>query len=60
MFERDSLLGRLAKDYNTTPVGLFGSLRNIAQRLLECLRYFQIGPEAFQASPGQIRLADPG
>ena len=60
MFEMGSLLRRLAKDYNTTPVGLFGSLKNIAQRLLECLRYFQLGPEAFQTTPGQIRLGDPG
>jgi hypothetical protein len=60
MFEMGSLLRRLAQDYNTTPVGLFGSLKNMAQRLLECFRYFQLGPEAFQTAPGQIRLCDPG
>ena len=60
MFEMGSLLRRLAKDDNTTPVGLLGSLKNIAQRFLECLRYFQLGPKAFQTTPGQIRLGDPG
>jgi hypothetical protein len=60
MFEMGSLLRRLAQDYRTTPVGLFGSLKNIAQRLLECFRYFQLGEEAFQNAPCQIRLCDPG
>ena len=60
MFEMGSLLRRLAKDHDTTPVGLFGSLKNIAQRLLECLRFLQLRPEDFQTIPGQIRLGDPG
>lgn len=60
MFEMGSLLRRLAQDYNTTPVGLFGSLKNIAKRLLECFRYFQLGGQAFENAPGQIRLCDPG
>jgi hypothetical protein len=60
MFEMGSLLRRLAQDYNTTPVGLFGSLKNIAKRLLECFRYFQLGQEAFETAPGQIRLCDSG
>src|SRR5436853_4647468 len=34
MFELGSLLRRLAEDYHTTPIGLFGSLKNLAQRLL--------------------------
>lgn len=40
MVERGSLLRNLARDYQTTPMGLFGSLKNLAQRLLECFRYF--------------------
>lgn len=60
MFEMGSLLRHLAQNYNTTPVGLFGSLKNLAKRLLECLRYFQLGDQAFAAGPGQIRLCDTG
>lgn len=58
MFEMGSLLRRLAEDYDTTPMGLFGSLKNLAQRLLECFRYFQLGAAAFENGPGQIRLCD--
>ncbi len=60
MFEMGSLLRRLAQDYETTPIGLFGSLKNIAQRLLECFRYFQLDEEAFADQRCQIRLGDPG
>ena len=60
MFEMGRLLRRLAQDYNTTPVGLFGSLKNIAKGLLECFRCFQLGEPAFPTAPGQIRLCDPG
>lgn len=60
MFEMGSVLRRLAQDYATTPVGLFGSLKNIAKRLLECFRYFCLTDEDFQAYPGQVRLCDPG
>jgi hypothetical protein len=60
MFEMGSLLRRLAQDYNTTPTGLFGSLKNMAKRLLECLRFFQLGDQAFESGPGQIRLCDSG
>ena len=60
MFERGSLLRRLAQDYDTTPLHLFGSLKNLAKRLLDCFRYFQLGNEAFEINPGQIRLFDPG
>jgi hypothetical protein len=60
MFEMGSLLRRLAQDYATTPVGLFGSLKNIAKRLLECFRYFALTDQDFEAYPGQIRLCDPG
>lgn len=60
MFEMGSLLRHLAQKYNTTPMGLFGSLKNLAKRLLECLRYFQLGDQAFAFGPGQIRLCDSG
>src|SRR5207247_5338972 len=39
MLEMGSLLRQLARQYNSTPMGLFGSLKNIAQFLLECFRY---------------------
>jgi hypothetical protein len=60
MFEMGSLLRRLAQDYATTPVGLFGSLKNIAKRPLECFRNFSLTDEDFEAYPDQIRLCDPG
>ena len=38
-------------------VGLYGSVRNLARRLLECLRYYRLPPEAFAAQARiQIRL----
>jgi hypothetical protein len=52
--------GDSLQDYATTPVGLFGSLKNIAKRLLECFRYFSLTDQDFEAYPGQIRLCDPG
>ena len=60
MFEMGSLLRRLAQEYDTTPVGLFGSLKNMAQRLLDCFRYFQLGEAAFETGQCQIRLCDSG
>jgi hypothetical protein len=58
MFEMGSLLQHLAKEYDTSPVQLFGSLKNLNQRLLECFRYFKLGQEAFATAPCQIRLID--
>jgi hypothetical protein len=58
MFERGSLLRHLAQDHQATLLGLFGSLRNLAKRLLECLRYFELPDDAFNGGPGQIRLCD--
>jgi len=58
MFEMGSLLQRLAKEYERTPLQLFGSLKNLNQRFLECLRFFQLGEEAFASAPCQIRLMD--
>ena len=60
MIEMGSLLRQLARQYGSeTAVGLFGSLKNIAQRLLECFRYFRLAPEVFDSTQRfQIRLAD--
>ena len=59
MFEMGSLLRNLARRYHSTPVGLFGSLKNLAQRLLECFRFFALTAEIFHpTAPFQIRLAD--
>jgi hypothetical protein len=59
MFEMGSLLRNLARGHGSTPVGLFGSLKNIAQRLLECFRYCELNSEVFNPStPFQIRLGD--
>ena len=59
MLEMGSLLRQLARQYQSTPIGLFGSLKNIAQRLLECFRYFRLDADVFNcAQRFQIRLAD--
>ena len=60
MLEMGSLLRQLARQYGSeTPVGLFGSLKNIAQRLLDCFRYFRLDPEVFESNQRfQIRLND--
>ncbi len=59
LFEMGSLLKHLARAYQTTPIRLFGSLKNIARRLLDCFRYFHIPADAFHplhAAHCQIRL----
>lgn len=58
MFELGSLLQHLAQQYGSAPRQLFGSLKNLSQRLLECFRYFRLGEEACASLPGQIRLVD--
>jgi hypothetical protein len=59
MLEMGSLLQRLARQYDSTPIGLFGSLKNIAEFLLDCFRYFQLEGEAFKPTHAfQIRLLD--
>ena len=60
MFEMGSLLRRLAQEYDTTPLKLFGSIKNFAVRLLECFRCFSLPEDVFTHPPGQIRLFDPG
>lgn len=46
-----SLLARLARDYGKSPIALFGSLKNIPRRLLDCFRYFVLPDEAFHPPP---------
>lgn len=58
LLEKGSLLRRLAAK---SPTGFFGSLRNIARRLLESFRYRRLSDAAFDpagAASIQIRLAD--
>jgi len=60
LVEKGSLLRHLAEEQGKrTAVELFGSLKNMAQRLLESLRYWHWPEEAFDQStarPIQIRL----
>jgi len=42
-----SLLRQLAADCQRTPAQLFGSLKNLARRLLECFRYFTLAEHFF-------------
>jgi hypothetical protein len=52
-----SLLARLARDYGKTPVDLYGGLKNIPRRLLDCFRYFALPDEAFRPDPSmRVRL----
>jgi hypothetical protein len=46
-----SLLARLARDYGKTAVGLYGALKNIPRRLLDCFRYFALPDVAFNPPP---------
>jgi hypothetical protein len=59
VLEAGSLLRDLAAKFGRTPGQLFGSLKNIARRLLEALRYFSLGDQAFdpqRAASIQIRF----
>ena len=49
LLERGSLLRRLAAAVGKTPLQLFGSLKNIARRLLEGLRYRLWPEESYEA-----------
>ena len=50
LWERGSLLKQLAAELGRTPLQLFGSLKNLARRLLEALRYLWLPEESFDAS----------
>jgi hypothetical protein len=59
LLEKGSLVRQLAAEVGKSVLELFGSLRNIARRLLESLRYQCWPEEVFEASAGQgmqIRL----
>jgi len=58
LLERGSLLRRVARAVGKTPLTLFGSLKNIARRLLEGLRNSLLPAEAAAAPRIQIRLED--
>jgi hypothetical protein len=57
--EAGSLLRKLAAEYGRTPWQLFGSLKNLARRLLEAFRYIALSDQAFDpqhAAGLQIRF----
>jgi hypothetical protein len=57
VFEVGSLLRHLAAECGRTPWQLFGSLKNLARRLLECFRYFVLPDAAFDPDARiQVRL----
>jgi hypothetical protein len=57
LLEMGSLLQRLARTHGKTPLELFGSLKRIARRLLECFRYYRLPDEAYAAGTTiRIRL----
>jgi hypothetical protein len=53
VFEAGSLLRRLAAECGRTPWQLFGSLKNLARRLLESFRYRVLSPDAFNPPANQ-------
>ena len=56
LVKQGSLLRRVARQYGQSLIGLYGSVRNLARRLLECLRFYRLPAEAFQKTHLQIRL----
>jgi hypothetical protein len=59
LLEKGSLLQRLAAEWGQTPLGLFGSLKNMAKRLLESVRQLEWPDESFSAAAAkkiQIRF----
>lgn len=60
LLERGSLLRRLAAEASQgrEPLQLFGSLKNIARRMLESVRYFSWAAESFDAeAAGRLRIS---
>src|SRR5271166_837322 len=47
LVETGSLLRNLAAEFGRTPLQLFGSLKNLARRLLEAFRYMVLNDQAF-------------
>jgi hypothetical protein len=56
LLEKGSLLRRLVENWQKTVAGWFGSLKNIAQRLLESLRYAAWSEESFAQPPKGQRV----
>jgi hypothetical protein len=57
LVEKGSLIRQVARRYGKSVLALYGSLRNIARRLLDCLRHRLIPAEAFELAQSiQIRL----
>ena len=57
LLEKGSLLKRVAKDAGKTTLRLYGSLKNISRRLLECFRYIVLAPEVFDPqAAARIRI----
>jgi hypothetical protein len=59
ILEVGSLLRDVAAEFGRTPMQLFGSLKNLARRLLEAFRYIPLSDEAFdyvRAGSIQIRF----
>ena len=59
VMEAGSLLRNLAAEFGRTPMQLFGSLKNLARRLLEAFRYIALSDQAFDplhAAGIQIRF----
>jgi hypothetical protein len=56
LLEKGSLLRRLVADWHTTVRGWFGSLKNIAKRLLESLRYARWSEASFAPAPKGQRV----
>src|SRR5271166_730025 len=57
--EVGSLLRDLAAEFGRTPMQLFGSLKNLARRMLEAFRYIALSDQAFDplhAASIQIRF----
>jgi hypothetical protein len=53
VFEKSSLLRRLAAAWGQTPWQWLGSLKNLARRLLDSFRYYALSPEAFDPPAAQ-------
>ncbi len=59
LMEAGSLLRNLAAEFGRTPLQLFGSLKNLARRLLDAFRYMILNDQAFdplRAASIQIHL----
>ena len=56
VFEAGSFLRALAAECGRSPWQLFGSLKNLAQRLLEHFRSWILSPDAFAQQPSQCRF----